>query len=54
MIGLTPGQMVSLVAHITPRMSANNGDVLRDLAIAGLGMVSLPTFCITRLLIRAC
>ena len=30
--------------HITPRMSANNGDVLRDLAIAGLGMVSLPTF----------
>ena len=30
--------------HITPRMSANNGDVLRDLAIAGLGMVFLPTF----------
>ena len=30
--------------NITPRMSANNGDVLRDLAIAGLGMVSLPNF----------
>ena len=25
-------------------MSANNGDVLRDLAIAGLGMANLPTF----------
>ena len=33
------GQMVSGSLHITPRMSANNGDVLRDLAIAGLGMV---------------
>ena len=30
--------------NVTPRMSANNGDVLRDLAVAGLGMVSLPTF----------
>ncbi|MDB0016541.1 LysR substrate-binding domain-containing protein, partial [Alphaproteobacteria bacterium] len=30
--------------NITPRMSANNGDVLRDLAVAGLGMVLLPNF----------
>ena len=41
MIGYTgPGK---LAAHVTPRMSANNGDVLRD-GNAGLGMVSLPTF----------
>jgi DNA-binding transcriptional LysR family regulator len=25
-------------------MTANNGDVLRDLAISGLGMANLPTF----------
>jgi len=30
--------------RVKSRMSANNGDVLRDLAIAGLGMANLPTF----------
>jgi DNA-binding transcriptional LysR family regulator len=30
--------------RVTSRMSANNGDVLRDLAISGLGMANLPTF----------
>ncbi len=32
------------ILRVTSRMSANNGDVLRDLAIAGLGMANLPTF----------
>ena len=30
--------------RVTARMTANNGDVLRDLAISGLGMANLPTF----------
>ncbi|NBW06267.1 MAG: LysR family transcriptional regulator, partial [Alphaproteobacteria bacterium] len=30
--------------RVTARMTANNGDVLRDLAIAGLGMANLPAF----------
>jgi DNA-binding transcriptional LysR family regulator len=30
--------------RVTARMTANNGDVLRDLAIAGLGIANLPAF----------
>ena len=30
--------------HVSQRLSATNGDVLRDAAIAGLGVVNLPTF----------
>lgn len=30
--------------HVCQRLSATNGDVLRDAAIAGLGVVNLPTF----------
>jgi DNA-binding transcriptional LysR family regulator len=32
------------VLRVTPKMSANNGDVLRELAIAGHGMINLPQF----------
>jgi DNA-binding transcriptional LysR family regulator len=32
------------VLQVTPKMSANNGDVLRELAIAGHGMINLPRF----------
>jgi len=32
------------VLRVTPKMSANNGDVLRELAIAGHGMINLPRF----------
>ena len=32
------------VLRVRPKMSANNGDVLRELAIAGHGMVNLPLF----------
>ena len=30
--------------HVSQRLSSTNGDVLRDAAIAGLGVVNLPTF----------
>jgi len=29
------------------RLGVNNGDVLRDAAIAGLGLVALPTFIVS-------
>ena len=32
------------VLHVEQKMSANNGDVLRELAIAGHGMIHLPQF----------
>jgi len=32
------------VLQVMPKMSANNGDVLRELAIAGHGMINLPRF----------
>lgn len=31
---------------VRPRLSANNGDILRDAAVAGLGIAFLPTFII--------
>ena len=32
------------VLRVTPRLSASNGDVLREAAISGLGVTSLPNF----------
>jgi DNA-binding transcriptional LysR family regulator len=32
--------------HVTGRLCANNGEVLRDAAIAGLGVTHLPTFIV--------
>jgi DNA-binding transcriptional LysR family regulator len=33
-----------LVLEVAGRMRANNGDLLRDAAIAGMGITYLPTF----------
>ena len=34
------------------RLGVNNGDVLRDAAIAGLGLVALPTFIVSEAIQR--
>jgi DNA-binding transcriptional LysR family regulator len=35
-----------LVLEVAGRMRANNGDLLRDAAIAGMGITYLPTFIV--------
>ena len=41
---LSDGQGREQLIHTASRMVANNGDFLRDMALAGHGIVALPTF----------
>jgi DNA-binding transcriptional LysR family regulator len=40
------GQGKPLVVNVTGRMRVNNGELLRDAAIAGMGITYLPTFIV--------
>lgn len=33
-----------MALHIQPRLRSNHGEVLRDAAVAGLGIIGLPAF----------
>lgn len=39
-----------LVVHVTGRMRVNNGELLRDAAVAGMGITYLPTFIVAEAL----
>jgi DNA-binding transcriptional LysR family regulator len=40
------GRSKPLTLEVAGRMRANNGDLLRDAAIAGMGITYLPTFIV--------
>ena len=43
--GYTAPDGKSGVMRVNPKLTASNGDVLREAAIAGLGITCLPSFC---------
>mgnify|MGYP001817279677 FL=1 len=45
-IRLRNGKGVERLVHTSARMTANNGDFLHDMALAGHGIVVLPTFIV--------
>jgi DNA-binding transcriptional LysR family regulator len=49
-IRLSDGQGGEQLIHMSSHITANNGDFLRDMALAGHGIVALPTFIAWRAL----